>query len=172
MATTSSTGNRWVMSRYALSRTGSASYRRYLRSKQWGFRRVRWFRDRRREGFEPACQVCGITLEAVGTLDLHHNSYGGVDWDEHVQQWVAAEADEDLLPMCRTHHQALHRIMDRGRDYYGWDRHRASIVIAARLRREFLSLSEAEQDQYLKRMLSSRTRETISRTAEVEEHIR
>src|SRR5699024_9036280 len=82
------------MSRFGLHRTGSASYRRYLRSQQWGFRRVRWFRDCRVKGYEPACQVCGATLADEGSLDLHHVSYDGVSWHETEDQWVAAEADE------------------------------------------------------------------------------
>jgi len=121
------------MSRFGLHRTGSASYRRYLRSQQWGFRRVRWFRDCRVKGYEPACQVCGATLADEGSLDLHHVSYDGVSWHETEDQWVAAEADEDLMPMCRAHHQQLHRIMDGCKEFYGWDRRRATVVIVARL---------------------------------------
>lgn len=48
--------------------------------------------------------------------------------------WVAREADEDLMPLCRDHHQAVHRVMDRKRDFYGWDRRRATLVIVAYLR--------------------------------------
>lgn len=122
-----------VMSRNGLNRTGNKQYRRYLRSQQWGFRRVRWFRDCRARGYEPACQVCGVTLVDGDSLDLHHVSYEGVSWDDTTQQWVAREADEDLMPMCREHHQQLHRIMDGRKEFYGWDRRRASVVIIARL---------------------------------------
>lgn len=121
------------MSRFGLHRTGSAPYRRYLGSHQWGFRRVRWFRDCRANGYEPACQVCGTTLADEGSLDLHHVSYEGVSWHETKRQWVAAEADEDLMPMCRTHHQQLHRIIDGRKEFYGWNRRRATVVIVARL---------------------------------------
>lgn len=121
------------MSRYGLHRTGSASYQRYLGSQQWGFRRVRWFRDCRANGYEPACQVCGATLIEQGILDLHHVSYDGVGWDDQQQQWIAHEADEDLMPMCREHHKQLHRIMDGRKEFYGWDRRRATVVIVARL---------------------------------------
>ena len=121
------------MSRYGLHRTGSTKYRDYLRSSQWGFRRVRWFRDCRARGFEPACQVCQITLTEAGTLDLHHVSYAGVTWDEHMQRWKAQEADDELMPMCREHHQQLHQMMDGRKEFYGWDRRRATVVIISRL---------------------------------------
>ncbi|WP_261623257.1 hypothetical protein [Nesterenkonia marinintestina] len=127
------------MSRASLTRTGSPAYQGYLRSQQWGFRRVRWFRDRRAEGFEPACQVCDRTLTDLGSLDLHHTSYEGVGWDEDTQKWWAEEADEELMPMCRDHHGRLHDRLDRRGDFYGWSRHRASIVIAAQMRREYFT---------------------------------
>ncbi|SMY04385.1 MULTISPECIES: hypothetical protein [Brevibacterium] len=122
------------MSRLSLTRTGSSAYQSgYLRSQQWHWRRRRWFRDRRAAGFEPACQVCGVSLEDAGTLDLHHVSYDGVV-ENPDGSWTAREADEDLMPLCRDHHQAVHRIMDRKRDFHGWDRRRATLVIVAFLR--------------------------------------
>lgn len=121
------------MARLGLDRTGSPAYRQYLRSQQWGFRRVRWFRDCRARGYEPACQVCGMTLAEAGSLDLHHTSYAGVGQDAE-GTWRARESDEDLMPMCREHHQQLHRMMDGKKEFYGWDRRRATVVIVARLR--------------------------------------
>lgn len=78
-----------------------------------------------------------MTLHIAGTLDLHHMSYDGVAWDEEQHRWYAEEQDHDLMPMCRTHHQQLHRIMDRRKEFYGWDRRRATVVIVARLIRRF-----------------------------------
>lgn len=79
-----------------------------------------------------------MRLEDVGSLDLHHVSYDGVTKDDR-GQWVASEADDDLMPLCRTHHNKLHQIIDEhGRDYQGWNRRRASVVILGRLRREHL----------------------------------
>ncbi|WP_443445506.1 hypothetical protein [Glutamicibacter ardleyensis] len=79
--------------------------------------------------------MCGARLDETGTLDLHHVSYGGVTKDSS-GRWQAREADADLLPMCREHHEELHRTLDEhGRDYMGWNRRRASVVIIARLRR-------------------------------------
>lgn len=122
------------MARYGLNRTGNTAYQRgYLWSQQWGFRRVRWFRDCREQGYEPACQVCGRTLAETNSLDLHHVSYDGVTWDEQNHRWAAQEKHDDLMPMCRGHHQQLHRIMDGRKEFYGWDRRRATVVIIARL---------------------------------------
>lgn len=122
------------MSRLGLHRTRSSGYRKYLRTQAWHWRRQRWFRDRRAEGVEPACQVCGIRLEDAGTLDLHHVSYDGVT--EHEDgTWSAQEADGDLMPLCREDHQAVHRMMDRRREFYGWNRYRATVVIVAHLKR-------------------------------------
>lgn len=121
------------MARFGLNRTGNGAYREYLRSQQWGFRRVRWFRDCRARGFEPACQVCGLTLAEAGSLDLHHTSYAGVHREQD-GTWRARESDTDLMPMCREHHRQLHRMMDGKKEFYGWDRRRATVVIVARLR--------------------------------------
>lgn len=124
------------MSRWSLTRTGSSSYQSgYLRSQAWHWRRRRWFRDRRTEGVEPACQVCGLRLEDTKSLDLHHVSYDGVI-ENPDGTWRAAELDEDLMPLCRSHHRAVHRRMDRRREFYGWDRRRATIVIVASLIRQ------------------------------------
>ena len=123
------------MGRFGLHRTGSAEYKRYLRSQAWGYRRVRWFADCRQAGQEPACQVCGITLTQAGTLDLHHVSYTGVGQDEE-GRWQAREAHNDLMPLCRDHHQRLHQIMDGKKEFFGWDRRRATVVIVARMIRQ------------------------------------
>lgn len=122
------------MSRMSLARTGSQDYRNYLRSRAWNWRRRRWFRDVRAAGREPACQVCGLRLEDTDSLDLHHVSYAGVGKVDG--RWAATEADEDLLPLCRADHQAVHRMLDRSKDFYGWDRRRATVVIIAHLVRE------------------------------------
>lgn len=132
------------MGRWSLRRTGSTGYREYLRTRAWNWRRQRWFRDRRRAGFEPACQVCSRTLDEVGALDLHHVSYDGVV-ERPDSGWQAREADEDLMPMCREHHGRLHRMMDRRGEFVGWDRRRATVVIVAHLRREWAARQECAQ---------------------------
>lgn len=95
---------------------------------------MRWFRECRAAGVEPACQVCQVRLDVAGTLDLHHLSYAGVSREEG--QWRAREKHEDLMPLCREHHQRLHEIMDGRKEFFGWDRTRASVVIVARLIRQ------------------------------------
>lgn len=108
---------------------GRAGYAAYLKSGAWAWRRQRWFRDCRRHGFEPACQVCGITLSELGALDLHHLNYDGVIIGDD-GTFEAKEADAALLPFCRAHHEALHRILDDRRgDYWGWSRARATTVV-------------------------------------------
>lgn len=124
------------MGRFGLHRTGSAAYKRYLRSQAWGYRRVQWFAQCRADGAEPACQVCAITLAEAGSLDLHHLSYDGVVQDPFGGGWKAREAHEDLMPLCREHHQRLHQIMDGRKEFFGWDRRRASVVIVARMIRQ------------------------------------
>lgn len=87
-------------------------------------------------GTEPACQVCNLTLAEAGSLDLHHTSYKGVHINAN-GTFKADEPDKDLLPYCRDHHQALHKILDdRRSDYWGWDRRRATTVITAILARK------------------------------------
>lgn len=122
-----------VMGRYGVHRTGSTDYRKYLSSQRWGYRRVQWFRECRARGYEPACQVCGVTLGQSESLDLHHVSYYGVTWDSEAQQWFSLEQHDDLMPICREHHEQLHRILDGRKEFYGWDRRRATVVIVARL---------------------------------------
>lgn len=124
-----------LMARLGLNRTGNSSYARgYLRSPTWFARRRRWFAAVRAAGMEPGCLVCGATEASAAGLDLHHVSYAGV---EKIRgRWVAGEDDEDLMPLCREHHSRLHRMMDRRKDFYGWDRERASIWIVSHLIRE------------------------------------
>lgn len=142
------------MARMSLARTGNRRYKNgYLRSQAWGWRRQRYFRDLRAAGFEPACQVCNILMVSYRQregkdLDLHHVSYDGVSYDEDTGKWIAAEADEDLMPMCRICHQDLHRIMDRPRDHNGWSRENATISIIVHLRRQ-LEENPARHQQLL-----------------------
>ncbi|GAB3249204.1 hypothetical protein [Arthrobacter pigmenti] len=120
-------------------RTGKnrAGYAAYLKSPAWAWRRQRWFRDCRRRGFEPACQVCGARVAELGTLDLHHTSYKGVTIGDD-GTFVAKEDDAALLPYCRDHHEALHRILDdRRRDYWGWSRPRATAVVTRILHKKY-----------------------------------
>jgi len=125
------------MARLGLHRTGNTAYSRgYLRSREWFARRRRWFEEVRAAGMEPACVVCSMT-EPEGrrsgvSLDLHHVSYAGVEQTEQ-GRWIAAEAHEDLMPLCRHDHQRLHQMMDGRREFYGWDRERATLWVVTHL---------------------------------------
>ena len=96
---------------------------------------MRWFEQCRAGGVEPACQVCGLTLAEAGSLDLHHLSYEGVVQDA-AGRWRAREKHADLMPLCREHHQRLHTIMDGRKEFFGWNRSRASVVIVATMIRQ------------------------------------
>lgn len=117
--------------RFSLGRRGSTTYTRgYLRSGAWFTRRRRWFDAVAGAGQIAVCQVCGQST----SLDLHHVSYDGVT--EHADgSWAAEEAHEDLMPLCRVHHEQLHAEFDRRRlDFWGWDRRRATAVVIAAMR--------------------------------------
>jgi len=81
-----------------------ARYAAYMSSSAWRERRER-FVDEYLEahGSEPTCVVCGEPWR-VERDDLHHHHY----------DTLGEERFEDLAPMCRADHEALHSIM-RGR---------------------------------------------------------
>ena len=118
---------------FSLARSGNRQYQRgYLRSAAWFRRRDRWFAKVEDRGLVAVCQVCG----APGSLDLHHVSYDGVRRDDETGTWRAGEKHEDLMPLCREHHQAVHDEFDRRRrDFWGWDRRRATAVVVVGLRK-------------------------------------
>lgn len=102
-----------------------AAYGVYMASPEWFRRRERWLEEYRavREGADPVCVVCGCewTLRAG---DLHHRSYrrlGSEDW-------------RDLMPLCRSHHQALHALLESDPVWRRLGRRQASDLIAAKLR--------------------------------------
>lgn len=114
-----------------------AKYNAYLKSGAWQKRRRTYFAAVRASGFEPACQVCQKMLKDLGSLDLHHVSYDGVVKlpDGRFQ---SREADRDLVPLCREHHEAIHQQLDSHRyDYWGWDRRRATVVILSSMKKTY-----------------------------------
>lgn len=115
--------------------TERARYGAYLSSNSWRARRRLYFEAVRAAGFEPACQVCLALLKDIGSLDLHHVSYDGVI-DQGAGRFRSEEPDEDLVPLCREHHEALHKRLDDYRyNYWGWDRRRATVVIIKHMKR-------------------------------------
>lgn len=121
---------------FFLGRSGNAAYSRgYLRSGAWFRRRRAWFAAVEATGRQVVCLICGDD----GPVDLHHTSYDGVKQGPD-GFWVAGESDEDLMPLCRGCHEALHAELDRRRrDFWAWDRRRATAVLVVGLRRARLN---------------------------------
>jgi predicted HNH restriction endonuclease len=99
-------------------------YATWMASPAWLARRRAW-RDAwvATHGAGPVCAICGAawTLERG---DLHHRSYDR----------LGAEADEDLIPLCRTPcHDEVHRILESNPAWLRLGRAYASDVIVARL---------------------------------------
>jgi hypothetical protein len=98
-------------------------YAAYLASPQWQARRRAWLRRyRASHGTDPACVVCGKpwTLDD----DLHHASYTN----------LGHEHDDDLIPVDRGCHEALHRILDTSRAWRAMPRTAATTGIIALIR--------------------------------------
>lgn len=123
---------------FSLARRGDQAYQSgYLRSGAWFRRRRAWFSTVEASGRQVVCQVCGTTKR----LDLHHMNYEGVSQNPS-GVWVAAEADEDLMPLCRGCHEDLHAELDRRRrDFWGWDRRRATAIIVVGLRQRRMGVT-------------------------------
>ncbi len=89
-------------------------YQDYITSPEWFARREWWLREwshrhRARPGANPpGCVVAGCPW-SLDAGDLHHVTYDR----------LGAEAFEDLLPMCRTHHRRFHDLYDT---YPAWRR--------------------------------------------------
>ncbi len=84
---------------WSASRSGRRQkYQDYLAGTVWSARKRWWRREYlKRNDSEPTCVVCGSRR-----IDLHHL--------EHRR--VGAERFEDLLPLCRLHHRAVHAAWD------------------------------------------------------------
>jgi len=103
-----------------------AAYATWMASPAWMARRRAW-RDSwvSSQGREPVCAICRApwTLERG---DLHHRSYDR----------LGAEADQDLIPLCRTPcHDAVHRVLEANPAWLRLGRARAGDAIVARLQR-------------------------------------
>lgn len=80
--------------RARLAALGYDTYLAYLRSERWAETRARYRRSR----MPQTCRICG-----AATVDLHHRSY----------RRVGRERLQDLVPLCRDHHSALHELLRR-----------------------------------------------------------
>jgi len=100
--------------------TRRRKYAAYLASARWQARRRGWLRRYlASQGTDPACVVCGKpwTLDD----DLHHASYANLGY----------EPDEDLIPMDRDCHEALHQILDSSQAWRAMPRPTATAGIVA-----------------------------------------
>lgn len=76
-------------------------YAEYMASGRWHARRRRWIeQEQERSGAEVCCAVCGGEFE-----DLHHLTYDRLGGERH----------EDMVALCRVHHDQVHRAYDQGR---------------------------------------------------------
>ncbi len=102
-----------------------ASYRDYIDSPDWHARLRAWHATWiDRHGTDPVCQAC----DAPWTLihgDLHHRTYVR----------LGAERFDDLVPLCRADHAALHDILDTAVGWRHLGRPAATAGIIAILRR-------------------------------------
>lgn len=102
-----------------------AAYRDYMDSPDWHARRRSWHAawiDR--HGTRPTCQAC----DGPWTLshgDLHHRTYAR----------LGAELFDDLVPLCRADHAALHEILDTSPGWRQLGRPASTAGIIAILRR-------------------------------------
>ena len=119
-----------------------AHYRRgYLRSTAWFGRRDRYFRE------VPDSDRCVVCLRRETnprrSLELHHVSYEGVRFENG--KWVAAEADEDLMPMHPLCHEQVHLAIERDIALASLITRRESTRRAIRVvRRRLIALIQAE----------------------------
>jgi hypothetical protein len=90
-------GSRWSGGRVRRR----SRYATYLASDEWFARRARWYFDQLAVGRAVRCQVCGQAW-TLDQGDLHHRTYDHLGHEHH----------GDLVPLCRTHHAALHQIWD------------------------------------------------------------
>lgn len=77
----------------ALRELGFLSYREYLKSDHW-----RGVKDHYRQTRMP--QTCVVCRDP--NIDLHHRSY----------KRLGVERMDDLVPLCRDHHEAAHATAD------------------------------------------------------------
>ncbi len=75
-------------------------------------------------GTEPRCLVCGVEWALCD--DLHHRTY----------ERLGSEACRDLIPLCRSCHGALHRMLETDRSWRRLNRAQATDLIVGKLRRK------------------------------------
>lgn len=100
-------------------------YDGYIHSPEWREHRAAWMDEWLiRYGMDPVCLVCGQPW-TLRTGDLHHRTYDR----------LTDERFNDLVPLCRVHHTALHDIWDASSAWRRMGRATATMGIIAVLRR-------------------------------------
>lgn len=109
-------GSLWTASR---SRR-RAKYTDYMTSPAWFARRDWWLTEHQRRTGQPAtCVVCGDP-----DIDLHHLDY----------QRLGRETYEDMLAICRIHHDRLHAAWDANPHLRSLGRRTATIILVSGMR--------------------------------------
>ncbi len=91
-----------------------------MTSAAWAVKRRWWVAEHRtRTGNDPVCVVCGATQ-----FDLHHLDY----------EQLGHETYEDVIPLCRTHHDRIHNAWDLSASLRKVGRRAASLSIIATMR--------------------------------------
>jgi hypothetical protein len=83
-----------------------AGYRAYLKTPYWREKRIHILRRAAVGHRIPMCEVCGCHAPAI---EVHHHIYDRMPWYEH---------DDDLIAVCRHHHETLHQRRGRERNAY------------------------------------------------------
>src|SRR4051794_40249487 len=78
-----------------LAKLGYGSYDHYLASEHWELLKARW----RNSGRPQACAACDRS-----PVELHHWTYERLG-----REWL-----EDLVALCRRHHEEVHLLVRRG----------------------------------------------------------
>lgn len=130
----------------SLRRAGPArpGYGAYLASRSWWGRRSRWFAAHASAEGTVECVVC-LRAMAERAFDLHHLDYSGVV-DLGLGKWQSRERDEDLMALCRQHHDDLHSLLDADRGWTSMGRRQASLEVASVLRAQFAQRVQAYLD--------------------------
>jgi len=99
-----------------------ARYRAYMASPAWWDRRRAWYLEELGRSGRVECAVCACEWTLVD--DLHHVTY----------ERLGEESHEDLMALCREHHELLHVAWDASRAWRKMPRPAATTGIVAALR--------------------------------------
>jgi hypothetical protein len=105
-----------------------AAYCEYMESPEWFELREDWVaRWKKTHGAEPCCEICGARWNTMHG-DLHHRSYTHLGHEE----------DIDLVPLCRSCHGKVHRMLESDRSWRRLGCAQATDLIIKTLRRKTL----------------------------------